>query len=78
MEARLEAGADDGSIAVADPAAAARTIELALRGFAFQTLAPGAQDEREQELVELRRLLDRYLAPPATVAVANGRKAARA
>jgi AcrR family transcriptional regulator len=78
MEARLAAGVAEGSIAVADPAAAARTIELTLRGFAFQTLAPGAQDEREQELAELRQLLDRYLAPPAKVAAANGRKAARA
>ena len=61
--ARLADGAAEGSIAVADPAAAARTIELTLRGFAFQTLAPGAEAEREQELAELRRLLDRYLAP---------------
>jgi AcrR family transcriptional regulator len=61
--ARLADGIAEGSIAVDDPDAAARTIELALRGFAFQTLAPGAQDEREQELAQLRRLLDRYLAP---------------
>jgi AcrR family transcriptional regulator len=61
--ARLADGVEEGSIAVADPDAAARTIELALRGFAFQTLAPGAADEREQELDELRRMLDRYLAP---------------
>jgi AcrR family transcriptional regulator len=65
MEMRIADGAADGSIAVADPKAAARTIELALRGFAFQTLAPGAKAEREQELEELRRMLDRYLAPPA-------------
>ena len=63
FEARLAAGAEEGSIAVEDPAAAARAIELALRGFAFQTLAPGAQEERAQELAELRRMLDRYLAP---------------
>jgi AcrR family transcriptional regulator len=63
MEARLVAGVAEGSIAAADPAAAARTIELTLRGFAFQALAPGAQDEREQELAELRLLLDAYLAP---------------
>jgi AcrR family transcriptional regulator len=63
--ARLVDGVDEGSIAVDDPAAAARTIELALRGFAFQTLAPGAAAEREQELDELRRMLDSYLAPPA-------------
>ncbi|HEV7774974.1 MAG TPA: TetR/AcrR family transcriptional regulator [Conexibacter sp.] len=63
FEARLADGVAEGSIAAPDPAAAARTIELALRGFAFQTLAPGAHDEREQELAELRRLLDRYLAP---------------
>jgi AcrR family transcriptional regulator len=78
FELRLTDGAADGSIAVADPPAAARPIELALRGFAFQALAPGAQDEREQELAELRLLLDRYLAPPAQVAAANRRKAARA
>jgi AcrR family transcriptional regulator len=60
---RLADGIAEGSIAVDDPDAAARTIELALRGFAFQTLAPGAQAEREQELAQLRRLLDRYLAP---------------
>lgn len=61
--ARLADGAAEGSVAVADPQAAARTIELALRGFAFQTLAPGAREEREQELAELSRMLDRYLAP---------------
>jgi AcrR family transcriptional regulator len=68
--ARLADGVAEGSVAVADPQAAARTIELALRGFAFQALAPGAQDEREQELAQLRLMLDRYLAPadrkPAT------------
>lgn len=63
MEARLAAGIADGSIAAPDPAAAARTIELALRGFAFQALAAGAEEERAAELQELRRLLDRYLAP---------------
>lgn len=63
FEARLTDGVAEGSIAVVDPAAAARTIELVLRGFAFQTLALGADDEREQELAELRRLLDAYLAP---------------
>lgn len=67
FEARLADGVAEGSVAVGDPAAAARAIELTLRGFAFQTLAPGAQTEREQELTELRLLLDRYLAP------ANGR-----
>jgi AcrR family transcriptional regulator len=61
--ARLADGVAEGSIAVEDPAVAARTIELALRGFAFQTLAPGAAKERAQELDELRRMLDRYLAP---------------
>ncbi len=65
---RLADGVADGSIAVDDPDAAARTIELALRGFAFQALAPGATEEREQELAQLRRLLDRYLAPPAAKA----------
>ncbi len=63
FEARLADGVADGSIGVADPAAAARTIELALRGFAFQALAAGAEGEREEELGELRVLLDRYLAP---------------
>jgi AcrR family transcriptional regulator len=63
MEARLGDGAAEGSIAVADPAAAARTIELALRGFAFQTLGEGAAAERAEELAELRRMLDAYLAP---------------
>jgi AcrR family transcriptional regulator len=63
IEARLAEGVGEGSIAVADPAAAARTIELALRGFAFQALAPGAEREREQELAELGRMLAAYLAP---------------
>jgi AcrR family transcriptional regulator len=63
MEGRLAEGGADGSVAVGDAAAAARTIELVLRGFAFQTLAPGAEQERAQELDELRRMLDRYLAP---------------
>jgi AcrR family transcriptional regulator len=63
FEARLAHGVADGSVAVPDAAAAARTIELALRGFAFQALAPGAETERLQELGELRLMLDRYLAP---------------
>jgi AcrR family transcriptional regulator len=63
FEARLADGVSEGSIAVGNPAAAARTIELALRGFAFQTLAPGAELERQQELDELGRMLDCYLAP---------------
>lgn len=63
MEARVADGLNDGSIAVDDAAAAARTIELALRGFAFQTLAPGVERERAQELVELGRMLSGYLAP---------------
>lgn len=63
--ARLADGVEEGSVAVEDPQAAARTIELALRGFAFQAIASGggAQRERDQELGELRRMLDRYLAP---------------
>ena len=63
MEARIAEGVADGSVAVADPAVVARTIELTLRGFAFQTLAAGAEDERAAELEQLRLLLDRYLAP---------------
>jgi AcrR family transcriptional regulator len=65
FEQRIAEGVADGSIAVEDPAATARTIELALRGFAFQTLAPGAEPEREAELAELRRMLDGHLAPAA-------------
>lgn len=68
MEARIADGVADGSIAVDDPAAAARTIELALRGIAFQTLAPGAEAERAAELAQLGRLLDRYLAPAGAAA----------
>lgn len=63
MEARIADGLQDGSVALDDPAAAARTIELALRGFALQTPAPGTEHERAQELAQLRRMLDRYLAP---------------
>ena len=63
MEARLAAGVADGSVGAPDPAAVARTIELVLRGFAFQTLAPGAEGERAEELAELGRMLDAYLAP---------------
>jgi AcrR family transcriptional regulator len=63
MEARLAEGVADGSVSVGEAAAAARTIELALRGFAFQTLGAGAAVERAQELAELGRMLDAYLAP---------------
>lgn len=66
MEARIADGVEEGSIAVADAAAAARTIELALRGFAFQTLAPGGEQERAEELAELARMLSAYLAPAGT------------
>ena len=55
VERRVAEGVADGSIAARDPATVARTLELALRGFVFQ---PGAGDP-----AELRRLLDRYLAP---------------
>lgn len=63
LEGQLREGADDGSVAPGDPVIVARTIELALRGFVLQTLAEGAEAAREPELHELRRLLDRYLAP---------------
>jgi AcrR family transcriptional regulator len=65
FEERIADGVADGSIAAGDPAAAARAIELALRGFAFQALAPGAAAEREAELAQLRGMLDRYLAAEA-------------
>jgi AcrR family transcriptional regulator len=63
VEAHIAQGVAEGSIAAADPAAAARTIELALRGFAFQALAAGAEQERVAELAELRRMIERWLAP---------------
>lgn len=63
LESQLREGAADGSVAAGEPAIVARTIELALRGFVLQTLAEGAEAAREPELHELRRLLDRYLAP---------------
>jgi AcrR family transcriptional regulator len=78
FEARLADGIREGSIAVENPAAAARTIELALRGFAFQTLAPGAELERQQELDELGRLLDRYLTPGAGAGERPARRNGRA
>ena len=63
LESQLREGAADGTIAAGAPEIVARTIELALRGFVLQTLAEGAEAAREPELHELRRLLDRYLAP---------------
>lgn len=63
LEGQLRDGVADGSIAAGDPAIVARTIELALRGFVLQTLAEGAEAAREPELEQLRRMLDRYLAP---------------
>lgn len=63
FEERVRQGVQDGSIAASDPAIVARSIELSLRGFVLQTLAEGAEAAREPELAELRRLLDRYLAP---------------
>ncbi len=55
FERRVAAGVADGSIASADPALTAATLELTLRGFA---LAP-----RADALAQLPRLLDAYLAP---------------
>jgi AcrR family transcriptional regulator len=63
FEAQVREGVEDGSIVASDPSIVARSIELALRGFVLQTLAEGAEAAREPELAELRRLLDRYLAP---------------
>lgn len=63
FEERVREGVADGSIVAAAPPIVARSIELALRGFVLQTLAEGAEAAREPELAELRRLLDRYLAP---------------
>jgi AcrR family transcriptional regulator len=63
FEAQVREGVQDGSIVASDPSIVARSIELALRGFVLQTLAEGAEAAREPELAELRRLLDRYLAP---------------
>lgn len=72
FEARVREGCADGSIVASDPPIVARSIELALRGFVLQTLAEGAEAAREPELAELRRLLDRYLAPDATATAAPG------
>jgi AcrR family transcriptional regulator len=63
FERRVAEGIADGSIGAADVPLAARTLELALRGFVLQTLAEGAQAAREPLLAELERLLDGYLAP---------------
>lgn len=63
LEAQLREGVGDGTIEAPDPPIVARSIELALRGFVLQTLAEGAEAAREPELAQLRRLLDRYLAP---------------
>lgn len=63
FEQQISDGVADGSIEASDPVIVARSIELALRGFVLQTLAEGAEAAREPELAELRRLLDRYLAP---------------
>lgn len=63
LEGQLREGIADGSIEAPDPPIVARSIELALRGFVLQTLAEGAEAAREPELAQLRRLLDRYLAP---------------
>ncbi len=65
FEQQVRDGVTEGSIAASDPVIVARSIELALRGFVLQTLAEGAEAAREPELAELRRLLDRYLAPYA-------------
>jgi len=66
FERRIQEGVVDGTIAAGDPAAVARTLELALRGFALQALAEGSDAAREAELAELRRLLDGYLRPQGT------------
>jgi AcrR family transcriptional regulator len=63
LESQVREGLADGSIVASDPPIVARSIELALRGFVLQTLAEGAEAAREPELAELRRMLDRYLAP---------------
>ncbi|HEY4278284.1 MAG TPA: TetR/AcrR family transcriptional regulator [Conexibacter sp.] len=63
FEEQVRAGVEDGSIVASDPGIVARTVELSLRGFVLQTLAEGAEAARKPELAELRRLLDRYLAP---------------
>lgn len=55
FERRVAEGVADGSIRTRDPARTARTVELALRGFVLHAEAA--------DLDELRRLLDRYLAP---------------
>ena len=78
FEARVREGIADRSIAASDPASVARTIELALRGFVLQTLAEGAEAAREPELAELRRMLDRYLAPDAAAASGGEARSTRA
>jgi len=62
FERSVAEGIADGSIAAGGgPAAVARTLELALRGFAVGALAEGAEAARATQLAELRRLLDGYL-----------------
>lgn len=65
LERRVAEGIADRSVEALDPRAVARTIELALRGFALHARAEGAEAARAGELAELRRMLDRYLAPEA-------------
>jgi AcrR family transcriptional regulator len=66
FERELQAGVEDGSIDAPDPALTARSIELALRGFAVATLSENQETLRDAELRQLRRMIDRSLRPEAS------------
>jgi AcrR family transcriptional regulator len=66
FERELRAGVEDGSIDAPDPALTARSIELALRGFAVATLSENQETLRDAELRQLRRMIDRSLRPEAS------------
>lgn len=61
--ARVADGVAEGSIREADPEVLAATVEMALRGYVLSALAEDPQGLRPRVLDELRRTLDRGLAP---------------
>ncbi len=63
LEEHLTAAMADGSVRRDDPARVARSMLLAMRGFAFAARADWTREQWRLSLVDLRRMLDGLLRP---------------
>jgi len=63
LTVRLEEGIAEGSVRRDEPRRLARSMQLAMRGFAFAARAESSREERRDALDDLGRMLDGLLRP---------------